>query len=576
MAELKFSTLEEMPLLAISLESTQVISTGSWRHVRPVYVQRTSPCEIGCPAGEKIPEYFELLRQRKYEEAWRKVLEDNPLPGVMGRVCYHPCESSCNRAQFDSPIAIHLIERFVADKNFSNTTPMPLLESRKRERVAIVGSGPSGLSCAYQLARRGYNVTIYEAEAKPGGMLRYGIPRYRLPRRVLDKEIGDILRLGVELRLNARVGENISWSELKAYDAIYLAVGAQRSRRLGVEGEELDGIRTGVDFLREINSGAKPTMSSKVVVIGGGNTAIDAARSSRRLGAEVTIVYRRTRAEMPAVPEEIEEAEKEGVEFLFLAAPVRFHGENGRVKKIEVQRMALGEPDASGRRRPVPVASSNFFIEAGTVLTAIGEEPDLSLLSSSDLSMVLREEGGRICVDEHQMTGVPGIFAGGDAATNPLGTVVNAIRAGKNAALAIHEYLGWKKVENSAPGEVVEYKDINLAYFVHEQRARGGRLAVAEGIKSFREVNRGLSESQALREVDRCFSCGTCIHCDVCMDFCPDVAISKDAAGEYVIDYNHCKGCGICVAECPREAMALSAELAFATAGSKDSEEQEG
>lgn len=555
MSQYKFTTVEEMPPLAFSLESTEKISTGSWRAVRPVYKNKTSPCEAGCPAGEKIPIYFDLVRQKKYEEAWQKILEDNPLPGVTGRVCYHPCEGKCNRASYDEAAAIHSIERFIADKNLHNKNLPIEFTSSKSEKVAIIGSGPAGLSCAYHLARKRYHVTIFEAEHESGGMLRYGIPSYRLPRNILKKEIGDIVGLGVEIRTDSRIGGNVSWSELEKFDAVFVAVGATQSKAMEVEGEDLKGVLSGVEFLYELNTGMTPQIGRKVMVIGGGNTAIDAARSALRLGKKATILYRRTRAEMPAVPEEIEEAEKEGIKFEFLVAPVKIVGSRGKVSGIELQRMELGEPDSSGRRRPVPIKGSEFIMQADTVITAVGEESDLSFLPYSFLKKAIR-----ILVDNEHSTGVPGIFAGGDAATNANGTVVNAIRSGKDAAVSIDEFLGWKSNSNGASHEIVKFHDLNTFYFPHQNRVTVPRITVEKSKASFTEVNKTLNEEKALEEADRCFNCGTCMHCDVCLTFCPDIAIHKDDSGEYSIDYDHCKGCGICVNECPREAMELVPE----------------
>ncbi len=555
MSQYKFTTVEDMPPLAFSVESTQKINTGSWRAVRPIYKDITSPCEAACPAGEKIPVYFDLVRQQKYEEAWHKILEDNPLPGVTGRVCYHPCEGKCNRASYDEAVAIHNVERFVADKNLHNSIPAAGYALSKTEKVAIIGSGPAGLSCAYHLARRGYRVVIFEAEHEAGGMLRYGIPHYRLPRNIVKKEIGDIVSLGVEIRTDSRIGGNIPWSELEKFDAVFVAVGASRSRSMEVEGEDLKGVLSGVKFLYELNSGLTPRLGRRVMIIGGGNTAIDAARSSLRLGKTATVLYRRTRAEMPAVPEEIEEAEKEGVKFEFLVAPVKIIASRGKISGIELQRMKLGEPDSSGRRKPVPVKGSNFSVSADTIITAIGEEPELSFLPYSFL-----KKGLRILVDDDHSTGVPGIFAGGDAATNANGTVVNAIRAGKEAAISMDEFLGWKSKPDGANHDIVKFNDLNVFYFLHQKRVTVSRIAVEKSRSSFIEVNKTLIDKRALEEADRCFSCGACMHCDVCLIFCPDVAIHKNESGEYSIDYDHCKGCGICVSECPRGAMELIPE----------------
>lgn len=553
-----FETRDQMPALAISLGSIEINKTGSWRHVRPVYEEHQAPCVPGCPAGVDMPRYFALLKQRKYEEAWRVILEYNPLPGVTGRVCYHPCERVCNRSSFDEPIAIHSLERFVADKNFENHEPMPFLEGTKRERIAVIGSGPAGLSCAYQLARRGYQVTVLDSYAEPGGMLRVGIPQYRLPRAVLDKEIDDIKALGVEFLLGKTFGDDFSWLDLNEYSATFIATGAHKERRLDIPGENAKGVMSGLKFLKDVNSGRKVSIGKKVVAIGGGNTAVDCARSALRLGSEVTILYRRTRAEMPAVPDEIAEAEREGVRLQYLTAPVRVivDREMGHVNGVECIRMRLGNVDDSGRPKPVPIKNSNFAFSADTVLTAIGEDPELGFLLPS-----LANGARRIFVDDHQATTLSGLFAGGDAATNPYGTVVEAIRAGKEAARAIDQYLKWKP-EVREEKELVHYEDLNVVYFRKEARTRSRQAAVRTRRKTFGEVNEGYTSAAAMREVERCMSCGTCTECDNCLIFCPDVAISKASGnGSYRIDYDHCKGCGICVAECPRFAMTLKAEM---------------
>ena len=547
-----------IPPFAISTGDMSWNKTGSWRYMRPLYDAKVPPCTAGCPAHEKIPQYFALVKEKKYEEAWHIILQDNPMPGVLGRVCYHPCEDVCNRGHYDESIAIHNMERFVADQNRDKHFPDHFVQEERTQKIAIVGSGPAGLSAGYQLRRLGYQVTIFEAAAEAGGMLRLGIPKYRLPREVLDKEIDDIKRLGVEIKTSTAVGKDIPWENLKKeYDAVLVATGAYKPGSLNVVGEHLKGVGTGLEFLKEYNTTGKAKVGKKVVVVGGGNTAIDTARSAIRLGAQVTIVYRRSKAELPAVPEEIEDAIKEGVNIIFLTNPVEFIGKN-KVQKVRLIRMKLAEPDESGRRRPVPIPGSEFEIEADQVLLAIGESPDLDFLGND-----LKINKNRLQVDTFQMTSEEGVFACGDAAMGPVGTVVNAIGTGKRAAQAIHQYLTAKEI--SLNGEVkneVPYETLNLDYFIKEPRPREQQMPATDLVGNFNEVKLGLREEDAVYEADRCFSCGTCTYCDNCLVFCPDVAISYSSDGKgYVINYDYCKGCGICVHECPRNAMSFEEEL---------------
>ncbi len=547
-----------IPPFAVSTGDMSWNKTGSWRYMRPLYDAKVPPCTAGCPAHEKIPQYFALVKEKKYEQAWHIILQDNPMPGVLGRVCYHPCENVCNRAQYDESIAIHNMERFVADQNKHNHFPKDFVQGNRSQKIAIVGSGPAGLSAGYQLRRMGYKVTIFEAASEPGGMLRLGIPKYRLPREVLDKEIDDIKRLGVEIKTSTAVGKDIGWEELKKqFDAVLVATGAYKPGSLNVPGEHLKGIGTGLAFLREYNTTGSAKVGKKVIVVGGGNTAIDTARSAIRLGAEVTIVYRRSKAELPAVPEEIEDAIKEGVNIIFLTNPVEFIGKS-KVQKVRLIRMKLAEPDETGRRRPVPVPGSEFEIEADQVLLAIGESPDLDFLDNK-----LNIHKNRLAVDPFQMTSEEGVFACGDAALGPIGTVVDAIGTGKRAAQAIHQYLTAKEIKlNGEVKNEVPYETLNLDYFIKEPRPREKQNSFAQLVGNFKEVNLGISEEDAIYEADRCFSCGTCTYCDNCLVFCPDVAISYNPEGKgYVINYDYCKGCGICVHECPRNAMSFEEEL---------------
>ena len=550
----------DQTLMAMSTGDMSWNKTGSWRYMRPLYENKIPPCTVGCPAHEKIPQYFALVKEKKYKEAWEIILPDNPMPGVTGRVCYHPCENVCNRGEYDETIAIHNMERFVADQNLDNHIPERFLSKEKREeKVAIIGSGPAGLSAAYQLVRQGFKVTVFESANEPGGMLRIGIPAYRLPREILDKEIDDIKRLGVEIRAGITIGKDLPMSNLqKNFDAVLIAVGAYKSWGMQIPGEELKGIRSGLDYLKQYNLQEQATTGKNVVVVGGGNTAIDTARSALRMGAEkVTIVYRRSRAEMPAVPEEIEDAKKEGVEFIFLVNPTGFFG-NDAVQEVELIKMELGEPDKSGRRRPIPVKDSQYKIKADQVLLAIGEVPALEFTEGK--FNLLHD---RLNMDKGQMTSQKGIFACGDAANGPIGTVVDAIATGHRSATAIGQYLREGKVAlNGKMESGVPFDTINLDYFVNEPRPKEMQQHPAELIENFDEVNLGITIEEALSEATRCFSCGSCTYCDNCLIFCPDVAIHLDPVKhEYIIDYDYCKGCGVCVHECPRNAMAFEEEL---------------
>jgi NADPH-dependent glutamate synthase beta subunit-like oxidoreductase len=564
-----FQSEAEMPVMVASLASTLYNKTGSWRYMRPLYVDKTPPCNEACPAGEDIVGYLGLIRQRRYREGWDLIMQENPFPGVCGRVCPHPCESQCNRIELGGAIAIHVQERFLADwayekglKGIPSVSIEPSAPS-----VAVVGAGPAGLSCAYQLARRGYRVTVLEAEDEPGGMMRL-IPEYRLPREILNHEIAAIESLGVEIKTGVQLDRDLSLDDLKDYQAILLAVGQSMSRKLGVSGEEAAGVLHGIEFLRRLDGGEKPSLGSRVAVIGGGNTAVDAARSACRLGAEVTIVYRRSRHEMPAIGEEIEEALEEGVRIEYLAAPVEVLTEGGRVRGLRCVRMELGEPDESGRRRPVPVPGSEYTVEVETVIPALGQVADLSFVGKD-----VKTERESIVIDDRGATTCLPIFAGGDVATG-YGTVTHAVGSGKRAALAIDRLLRGEVLEGFPPLDrhvqavprdvdpaVVGFEGLNLAYFEEEARPGQAQAPAEERVKDFREVNRGFDEEGAVVEAARCFSCGTCNECDNCLIFCPDLAVLRDGERSYVFNYDYCKGCGVCFTECPRGVISLEEEI---------------
>ncbi len=545
----------DYPPWAVSLTNTLVNRTGSWRIFKPRYLDKTPPCQDACPAKEKIQGYLELVKQKRYLEGYELIIQDNPFPSITGRVCFHPCEAACNRSEYDEPLGIHNVERFLGDYGLKKTK-REKSNNLNGKQIAIIGSGPAGLSGAYYLAKMGYQVTILEHFGLPGGMLRVGIPSYRLPKDILDKEIKKVEALGVKIKTNTTLGKDITLEELRRnFDAVFIATGAHKSRNLGVPNEEVKGVYSGLEFLAQINMGKRPRIGKEVLVIGGGNTAIDAARCALRLGAQPKILYRRTRAEMPAVADEILEAEKEGVLIEFLVAPVKVIKSKGRVTKLECQRMKLGAPDASGRRRPVPIKGSNFRLSCDSIISAIGEEVDLSYLTEE-----IKSTGWSIDADEWGRTSVPNVFAGGDCVTGPK-MVVDAIGAGKRVALAIDSYFANKEIKPEPKPEIVQFANLNLAYFEPAPRNPLPSLSIKERKRNFKEVHLGYNESLAFQEAERCFSCGICNKCDNCFVFCPDLAVMK-SDGKYEFDYDFCKGCGVCASECPRNAITMEEEEA--------------
>ncbi len=479
-----------------------------------------APCQATCPAQIDIPAYIKAISEGRYTDALIVIKEHNPLPLVCGRVCPHPCEDACRRGQAgDEPVNINHLKRFVADLEYHSGERLPTFCLPPNEKkVAIVGGGPAGLTAAYYLARLGYSPTIFEAQPKLGGMLRYGIPPYRLPRDVLDWEIQGILETGagVEVRTGVRVGVDIGLEDLRqeGFEAIFLGVGAWASRKLGVDGEELEGVLSGTEFLIKRGLEQETPIGERVVIVGGGNTAIDCARTCWRLGAkEVTILYRRSRAEMPANDYEIEEAEREGIKFIFLGAPTRLIGEGGKLKAVEYVKMRLGEPDASGRRRPEPIPGSEEIIEADNIIAAIGQFPDLAFLEGDEAGKRLEITRWKTigASGEVGTTTIPWVFAGGDAVHGPA-TVVEAIGAGRRAARAIHLYLSgedptpppnWVKDPRKDLPQV-EVKNIPPA----PPRVKMPELSVEERKGNFKEVELGLTEEMARTEAGRCLQCG--------------------------------------------------------------------
>ena len=493
-----------------------------------------APCKVQCPAHVSVQGYVALTAAGKFKEALQLIKRDNPLPAICGRVCHHPCETECSRGERDQPIAIKAIKRFLADLEPQMGLEPPKPERDSGEKVAVVGSGPGGLSAAYYLAVRGYRPTVFESGRELGGMLRTGIPPYRLPRDVLDAEIDYIRRAGVEFRTGSAVGRDVTFDRLleEGYRAFFLATGAHAEQGLKVRGEELEGVISGYGFLRARHLGEAAPIGRRAVVVGGGNVAMDAARTALRLGAQVTVLYRRAREQMPAQPEEVREAEEEGIVFELLAAPVEILG-NGRVQRVRCQRMELGEPDASGRRRPVPIADAFFEVECETVLSAIGQYPDLSFLSGEQQHRSV--DDGRLAVDPVTLaTAIPGVFAGGDAVLGPA-TVIEAIGAGKEAAESIDRYLRGQNLhegrEVPPAAEVPEQKVSRLPRMSERHRAP------EERIEDFGEVCLPFAEADVVAEAKRCLSCGICSECYLCVEACQAGAIVHlDRAGERTVD----------------------------------------
>jgi NADPH-dependent glutamate synthase beta subunit-like oxidoreductase/Pyruvate/2-oxoacid:ferredoxin oxidoreductase delta subunit len=522
--------------------------------LRPRYVAKSPPCIGSCPSGTDIRGWLTTIAQageygrtheQAYEIAWQKITDRNPFPAVCGRVCPHPCEDACNRSAKEGPLAINALERFVGDFGIGKQLKLTkVTDAVYPERVAVVGSGPAGLSCAYQLARRGYSVTVLEAFSQPGGMLRYGIPRYRLPREVLDAEIRRILDLGVELRCSTVVGKDISLEELrKQYQAVFVGIGAHKGLKLGIPGEDAPNIFTGTEFLNRANRGDQLTLGSKVIVIGGGDTAIDAARVSKHLGSAVTLLYRRTRQEMPAIKPEIEGAIEEGVQIEFLAAPVEILAKDGRATGLHCIRMELGEPDASGRRRPVPKPGTEFDLECSTVIAAISQQPEF------DGFVNLRNGPEWIKSDEWGQTSIEGVYSGGDDVE--LGLVTIAISQGRFAAEAIDARFRGKMLEKPTVPPVIKSERLKLGWY--KEIARHERVhAPVDGRDMDTEIEKGLSEADAFEEAKRCMSCGLCMDCETCWMYCTNSCFVKLSKGEhYRINLDICNGCQKCAQECP-------------------------
>ncbi len=518
-----------------------------------------SPCQAACPAGIDIQGYVALISQGKFKEAFELIREKVPFPSVLSRLCPAPCEVECTRRRIDEPVSINALKRFVTDWARKNLEPSCIAHTAHnfQSKVAIVGAGPAGLACAYDLTKMGYEAVVFESQSLPGGMLSSGISRYRLPMKIVQKEIEEIENAGIEIKLNTTIGKDLTLNELKSsgYKAIFLAIGAHKDRKLGIPGENLKGVVPGLSFLKNLIFGKEIKISKRVTVIGGGNTAVDAARSSIRLGSEeVYLVYRRTKEEMPAVPEKVEQAEEEGVKILYLTAPLEIIGNNGRVSELRCVPLVLGEKDSSGRRRPLSIQASCFSLKMDTVIVAIGQVPDLSFIRKPG-DFRINENGTLAVHPDTYATGVEGIFAGGDTVTGPA-TVIEAIAAGKKAALSIDQYLKGESLEKGEREDEVAIsfeKVLREKGFVEQkERKRLSFIPLKIRRSTFEEVKKVLTEKEAIEEAKRCLACGCGLGCGICEKACIRSAI-EIVEDKYKVNNDTCDGCGLCVEICPKE-----------------------
>jgi NADPH-dependent glutamate synthase beta subunit-like oxidoreductase len=533
--------------ITLDVKSSLANHTGTWRSERPVYVDGLPPCNHACPAGEQVQAWLYSAEEGGYETAWRRLVSDNPFPAIMGRVCYHPCETACNRAQVDTAVGINSVERFLGDEAIRQGWRLPAPTAPSGKRVLVVGAGPSGLGAAYHLRRLGHEVEIHEAGSQAGGMMRFGIPTFRLPRDILDVEIARLLETGITLKAGTRVGDLAATMHSGRFDAAYLAIGAQLSHRAYIPAGQAARILDALSVLGEVADGQRPQLGRSVIVYGGGNTAMDAARTARRLGAEEAIVvYRRTKAQMPANEVELQEALDEGVRIKWLRTITQVDGGTLMLEKMKL--------DDNG----VPEPTGEFEQLAGdAVVLALGQDVDRSLLATVPGVTI---NDGVVEVDDTMMTGCPGVFAGGDAAALTR-SVTAGIGQGKAVARHIDDWLRHAVTRAADDRVPITVDELNPWYYSEAPHAVRPRLEAARRTADFSEVVGGLSADTALYEARRCMSCGNCFGCDNYLGVCPDNAvITIEGAHGYAFDYDYCKGCGLCAEECPCGAIVMQPE----------------
>lgn len=524
------------------------LGTGAIRSRKPVYVDLLPPCNQACPAGENIQEWLSHAQAGRYQKAWETLMRDNPMPAIHGRVCYHPCEKGCNRSEIDTPVSIHAIERFLGDLALREGWTIQPDRPPTGKKVLIIGAGPSGLSASYHLARLGHDVEIREAGPIAGGMMHFGIPAYRLPRSELMAEIQRIEKLGVRIILNHKVEDLLAEKNSGQFDAVFIAIGAHLDKKVNIPARDAGKILDAVSFLRETSSEKPPQLGRKVAIYGAGNTAMDAARTAKRLGAEeALIIYRRDRDHMPAHAFEADEALQEGVKFNWLRT----------IKEIEENRITIEIMKLNEKGMPEPTGQYEV-LEADSLILALGQDTDTNFLKK--VPGIEFKKDGTVLVNHQMMTGHPGIFAGGDMVPSER-TVTVAVGHGKKAARYMDGYLRGQEYLPSQKHEGVPYQKLNLWYFTSADQKKQYELDAQTRTKDFSEVVAGLSEPEALFEAKRCFSCGNCFECDGCYGACPEQAITKLGPGKrYRFDYHRCTGCAACYEQCPCHAIDMIAE----------------